>query len=204
MTSYTPNIPQAADQLNQSQPLILNNFLSIESGFNENHVAITDIADRGKHKYMVMPVQGSEPTTASGEGELHTEDVSGDSQLFFSRDNDSGTKIQITDGLLPNILSGTWTSTASFDTIANPPDNTYGLIFLMRLVGGSNRFQSGTFYKYGGDTRAYSNRLFYLEDTAFDHNVTLNDEPTSSRIQGKYSVPASGATFQYKIVYWFI
>ncbi len=101
MSIYNANIPQPSDLQSVSQPSLLNNFGAIQNAFDKNHVTLSDTVNRGLHKFMEMPVQSGAQTTASGEGELHTQTVSGTSQLFYSRDNSAGTLVQLTTAIVP-------------------------------------------------------------------------------------------------------
>ena len=104
MTAWTPNIPATANAPSADQPLITNNFTAIQQDLDANHVTITDTVNRGKHKFVEMPIQSGAQTTTGGEGELHTQDEGdGTSQLYYSRDNLSGTLVQLTTNLIPDI-----------------------------------------------------------------------------------------------------
>jgi len=92
--AYTPNIPQAADNPSQSQPLILGNFQEIATAFNLNHGDF-NAASQGKHEFLQMPEQGAAPVTAASEGALYTKDSGSQPELFW-RDESNGTEWQIT------------------------------------------------------------------------------------------------------------
>jgi hypothetical protein len=64
--AYTSNIPQATDRPNNSQSQILANFTAINTVNSVNHVVFND-ADQGKHKFVTMPEQAADPTTAVNE-----------------------------------------------------------------------------------------------------------------------------------------
>lgn len=65
MPTYNANIPQPTDQISQSQDQILQNFQSIQSLIDVNHVDFAS-GDQGKHKWVTMPVQGAIPPAGSG------------------------------------------------------------------------------------------------------------------------------------------
>lgn len=101
MSIYNGNIPQPNDIPALSQPQLLNNFSALQDAFNKNHVALSDIVNRGLHKFVEMPVQSGAQTTAVGEIELHAQTSNGRSCLYYSRDNDATTLTQLTVGVKP-------------------------------------------------------------------------------------------------------
>ena len=52
--AYNPNIPQSTDQLSVSQGQILQNFQSLQTNLNKNHVDLNNALE-GLHKYVQMP-----------------------------------------------------------------------------------------------------------------------------------------------------
>lgn len=64
--AYNPLIPQAADLLSVSQGDLLNNFGSVNTFVNVNHVPFNG-PDQGKHALLQMPVQNPAPTVLLGE-----------------------------------------------------------------------------------------------------------------------------------------
>ena len=79
--TFNPTIPNSVPQ---SQPIILNNFNTINNQFKENHVALTDAAtdNRGKHAGICFVEQGADPAVAAGECLLYTKDTGGAPQLY--------------------------------------------------------------------------------------------------------------------------
>jgi|GEM_PF-2795012 hypothetical protein len=68
--TYFPNIPQATDQIANSQPQILNNFGSIQSIIDVNHGDFaTNVA--GQHTYVQMTLQASRPISNPGDVGLY-------------------------------------------------------------------------------------------------------------------------------------
>ena len=59
--AYNQNIPQATDQLSQSQSDILNNFIALQTLIDVNHVDFAS-ADQGKHKMLELVNQAVVPT----------------------------------------------------------------------------------------------------------------------------------------------
>lgn len=82
---YNANIPQATDQLSQSQLDLLNNFQSINTFVNVNHVGF-NVANQGKHKFVEFPVQSPAPTTIAGEVGLYCRQstITNQPELVFS------------------------------------------------------------------------------------------------------------------------
>ena len=76
MTVYTANIPQAGDNPSDSQSLILQNFQSIATAFQLNHVELTDTTDRGKHTRTDWVRQSPDPTSNANEGMIFAKLVS--------------------------------------------------------------------------------------------------------------------------------
>jgi hypothetical protein len=93
--SYQANIPQPGDLISVSQIDLLNNFTSINSWANTNHVNFND-ANSGKHKFVEMPNQGSDPAGAANEMTLFSKSSGGSSEVFVKRDASS--TIQMTAG----------------------------------------------------------------------------------------------------------
>ena len=64
--AYNPNIPGANDLPSVSQGQIQTNFADIQTLIDVNHVNFAS-SDRGKHKFITLPVQGSTPAFSVGE-----------------------------------------------------------------------------------------------------------------------------------------
>jgi len=69
--AYNPNIPQAGDIISQSQAQILQNFQEINTLIGVNHIDFSDPTNEGKHKFVTMPEQGSDPVTGATELALY-------------------------------------------------------------------------------------------------------------------------------------
>jgi hypothetical protein len=70
--AFNPNIPQATDPIDVSQADILNNFIALDPIFN------------GINNFIVLPVQGSTPTTSASQVSLFSaNDTFSNPQLFF-------------------------------------------------------------------------------------------------------------------------
>jgi hypothetical protein len=103
MTTYTSNIPQSTDNPSDSQSLILDNFTALAEMVTQNHVEMSDTANRGKHNFLQMPEQASAPTTAANEGGLYTRESAYTSatEMVYERES-SGDKIEFTSSLKAN------------------------------------------------------------------------------------------------------
>ena len=101
MPTYN-DTPLGAQRKNESQPLIQQNFTSIQTAFNQNHTALSTAApEAGKHKFIQMPEQGAAPGTAVNELALYSRQGAHSptaSQLCFQREN--GDIIEFTAGTL--------------------------------------------------------------------------------------------------------
>lgn len=91
--TFQSNIPLASDLLSVSQNDIKNNFEAIGTAFPINHVDFND-SGAGKHKYVEMPNQGSDPAGAASEMTLFSKLAGGASQVHYIRD--AGSAVQFT------------------------------------------------------------------------------------------------------------
>src|SRR5574338_868604 len=96
MTSFTPGIPAAANAPSADQPLMLDNFTALQQAQDLNHVALSDITDRGKHKYLQMPAQSGPPTTGPLEGALCTLSQGGFAVLAWRNQNNAPAVVTLT------------------------------------------------------------------------------------------------------------
>jgi len=88
------NVPQANQDLLQTQNPILTNFATIDSAFSQNHLAYgTGIGVQGKHTFLQMPQQAAAPTTLVGEGGLSVlaGASSGNPELNWTQQNNGPT-----------------------------------------------------------------------------------------------------------------
>lgn len=108
--TYNPNIPQPNDRPAQSQGQILTNFTQLNTIFDENHVTFNNVtvADRGKHKFVVIKRNGGDPTTAGTDTALYTKSSSGTSQLFWRFQGD-GSVVRITNSIPPFAVQNGYT-----------------------------------------------------------------------------------------------
>jgi len=104
--SITPN---AGDSLGFTRPLINTNFSLIQTAFAVNHIGF-GLSGAGKHKFVVMPVQGSAPTTGASELALYSKQGSagpGTSALYMIRDGNAGTEVQLSTSSVGNAVAAT-------------------------------------------------------------------------------------------------
>ena len=96
---YNAVIPQATDEPRNSQPLILQNFASIQDLINVNHGGFS-AATAGMHPFMTMPAQAAAPALYATGMQMYTKNgtVSGIPELYAKRAN--GTVLNCTEGLL--------------------------------------------------------------------------------------------------------
>ncbi len=106
MPSYTPNIPQAADNPSNSQSQLLGNFQTLESlyGTSGDHYAWdnTNPAETAKHAKVTMPGL----PTATAPGNLLPTPASGNLAIFAQNRNGQTTPFLTRDGLVPTAFVG--------------------------------------------------------------------------------------------------
>ena len=202
MSVYTPNIPQAGDVPAQSQSLMLANFQALQNDLDKNHVAISDLVNRGKHNFCQFPRQLADPATAATDGALYTK-ISGlgTVELYYRKEN-NGSVIPLTNGFIPNILAVGFTSGAAYQQVIQVPDNTYGNIFF--FDPNSTLSQIGWYYCVGNIARSMATRLDYEPtDPGTQHVLSLrNDPPADNFIYCKRNLPASNITYAVRVIYW--
>jgi len=83
--TFQPNVPQAQDLISISQNDLLQNFQALDTSWNVNHVDFNDIGS-GKHKFVEMPNQGSDPAGDGSEMTIFSKLASGNSEIHYKRD----------------------------------------------------------------------------------------------------------------------
>ena len=80
--------PNANDRISDTQPLILQNFTTLNTAWNVNHVEY-GTANQGKHNFVTFPVQNPAPVITYPDVGLYSfaDIVSGLNQLFYRRSN---------------------------------------------------------------------------------------------------------------------
>lgn len=85
---YTPNIPNASDFIDESQPIIKANFQQLDTSFGLNHYSFSDgTANNGKHKYAVFPEQTVDGPTAVNEVSVYSKEYNTVASLFLRLEN---------------------------------------------------------------------------------------------------------------------
>lgn len=94
--AYNAQIPQATDQLSQSQADLLANFQALQTIIDINHVDFAS-GDQGKHKWVTFPVQGAAPVFAAGEVGMYNllSTVTAIDELFLNKIVSGGAAVQI-------------------------------------------------------------------------------------------------------------
>ncbi len=195
--SYTVPVPVSGQSLGNSRPIIAQNFATIQTIFDKNHVDF-NASGGGKHKYVEIPVSVSIPAglTAS-EGTLYTKTVSGASQLFYSPDTTSN-EYQLT-----NTISAQFTKFST--NTAYAASHTGGWTFLPGgMIMNYGRFtvsgSSGTVtfaLAFPSGSAPYSLTIS-LQRSSGDQSLTIDSAipPTSTGFKWL----SSSAGSQY--VYW--
>lgn len=160
--AYNPSIPQPTDLPSNSQPQLLNNFQSISTLINVNHVNF-DLPDQGKHMFVTMPYQTSVPATLSTEVALfaQTSVNTGNIELYM-RKQTNGSVLSFTEKeavtsssgwtYLPSgILMkwGTFNATGAVTINANTFGPAYTTLYTVQLTNQTTTSSSDT-YVMGG------------------------------------------------------
>jgi hypothetical protein len=88
--------PKANQKINATQPLIQENFSSINDEFSVNHVGI-NVASAGKHKMVQLLQQAASSSTGSTEVALYAKNYTETSQTeLFYRPKSNGTEVPFT------------------------------------------------------------------------------------------------------------
>lgn len=101
--AYTKSIPLSTDYIDQSQPLLKNNFESIDAMVNVNHGAFNG-ADEGKHKFVTLVDQAAAPVIAATEASIFYGTVGGTKNLYYQIG--TGTPQNFTGGTLAGGVHG--------------------------------------------------------------------------------------------------
>lgn len=89
---FNPNIPQANDQLSQSQDDLLQNFQAINTYVAVNHEGFAS-ANAGKHKFVTFTDQSPAPAVAGTDIAMYNAAVSGTQQLHIKKAGGTGVPI---------------------------------------------------------------------------------------------------------------
>lgn len=91
--TFQANIPLATDLISISQSDIKNNFTSLSTSWNVNHVDF-NASGAGKHKFVSLPNQLVDPATAVSEVALYAKAVAAIPTLFLRKES-NGSIIQM-------------------------------------------------------------------------------------------------------------
>jgi hypothetical protein len=94
---YQQNIPQPADQLDDSQGDILGNFQEIYNLVGINHVQFGGAAGQGKHTEVTLPRNAAPTPTGITEANIYSDlnALTGQTELWWQREN-NGNRISFT------------------------------------------------------------------------------------------------------------
>jgi hypothetical protein len=180
--TFQPNIPQPSDLISISQNDILQNFQAINSSWNVNHVDFNSVG-AGKHNFVEMPIQGSDPAGAANEFTLFSKtNTGGNNELFYKRDN-SGTSYQ---------LSGTDPTRAAKGLSFLPG----GLLLQWNLEGTVSDNQSYTFLTAFSAT-PYSIVLTPVRDATAERSMYVKNGSVST---SGFQIRTSSGSFNG--LYW--
>ncbi len=182
--AYNQNIPQPTDIPAQSQPQLLANFQGIDTLINVNHVDF-DLPDQGKHKWVSMPNQGSDPSTLATEVAIYgsTSPATTDIELTFRRPSD-GQVIFMTENsgttngwtMLPSgILMkwGTTNATGATTINANSFGKAFTTLYTVQLTNQTTTSSSDT-YVMGGVISLTSFNIYVGNRTSPGVDATAN------------------------------
>lgn len=96
MCPWNGNIPQPTDQLNNSQPQLLQNFQAIETLISVNHFDF-GTANQGKHTQVTLPENVAPINTAIDQANIYSQlsTLTNTTELFWQREN-NGERIEWT------------------------------------------------------------------------------------------------------------
>src|SRR6185437_6380030 len=118
-TNYIPNIPQANQQINGTQPAISGNFQDIYDLLAINHIPFNTANTFGRHTFVNYVEQSADPSTLSTEMALYSKSVGSSAnkaELFYRYPN-NGSIVQLT-GVTSTSSGGTGVTSGGFFTTA--------------------------------------------------------------------------------------
>lgn len=95
--TFTTGIPASGQTLGSSRTQVLNNFANYNTVMSVNHVA-PNSSGEGKHKFVEMPAQASDPATIAGEISTYCKTSAASAQELYLRRASNGTVIQMSVG----------------------------------------------------------------------------------------------------------
>lgn len=112
--TFQANIPQSTDLISISQNDILQNFQALNTSWDVNHEGFND-PDAGKHTFVEMPNQASDPAGAATEMTLFSKLASGNSEIHYKRDS-SANSFQLSGPIDPGNSTDVNTQTTNYAT----------------------------------------------------------------------------------------
>jgi hypothetical protein len=170
-----------------------------ETTLNNDHYWNIGSNEDGRHKYVNMPVQGSDPSISTGmSGILYLKSDGSRVQGFYRNVN----------GIyefIPAFLSGTHVITGSFTNMVAVPASVYGEIYIFQTADGSTRGQAG-FFKSNAtvcDAWPYAQQVQSISSSTPKFNVIFGNGSNASglNIRVRVEEAAAGATWNYRITY---
>lgn len=163
--TFTSDTPQSPNPMNGTQPIILENFRAINEYVNVNHVTFNQ-SDAGKHNFLSMQNQATDPTTTSTEIAMFTQ-VTGSpnpSEIFIQYPTGGSTilsSVEISNQTVPVAGTGTSGGNTSEGYCSFPS----GIVFRW----------GNTTVKNTGSTLTYSSGPTYIQ-----YNYCAAGSPTQS------------------------
>lgn len=114
--TYTPNIPNAPDNISDSQSQIKTNFQQLNTIFGQDHYAFDDAtaSKRGFHKQITFPAPlAVDPPTSTSRGSFYTKADVNDTpnarpQLYYQNTNGANNVRQITNRFINSTDNNGW------------------------------------------------------------------------------------------------
>lgn len=99
--TYTATTPQPGENPSTSQPLFLNNFISLNQQFGKDHIELIAGSPKfGCHTQVTFAATQSAPGYGNGVSDLYSNLVAGVAELFFQ--NSRSSTLQLTDLVIQN------------------------------------------------------------------------------------------------------
>lgn len=168
-----------------------------ETTMNNDHYWNIGSNEDGRHKYVNMPVQGSDPSISTGmSGIVYLKSDGSRVQGFYRNVN----------GIyefIPAFLSGTHFVTGSFTNMVAVPDNVYGEIVMFRSADAEEGGQSGFFKCQGGECQAWSYGLRIQGSSTALYNLRFGNGSDASGLNVRVVADnaSSNHTWNYRITY---
>ncbi len=190
---FDPNTPNAADPMQNTQPIILENFRAMAEYVAVNHSPFNS-SDSGKHKFISLPNQDNVPTTAASEVAMFTQATpSGpnDCELFLEGPGNNSenviTPVQISNVSTPPATGGIGGFSTSFGGYGSTGFIQFSSGFILKWFGNEGTFVQGlTVYTYP-TTYPNSDNSEQLVIPVFNNTVNVSLFPASANGVGNNS-----------------